>query len=203
MAQAAGMRPSGWKSAFPWRRMPGGGIFPSMRCIWTCFPVRFWTRRAGDWRICRLGFSGQTTPDPAEILRDDGLRLLRLARFYGQLGFRVDAALVREARRQKGLIRDVSRERIAGEMEKILLCDVKYDKVSRGHPVLRALELLHGTGVLEELLPELRAAEGLPQKKKYQADWCCSTFSIRWPARLRSWFSGWRRCFTMWESPKQ
>ncbi|MBC8538416.1 CCA tRNA nucleotidyltransferase [Christensenellaceae bacterium NSJ-63] len=108
-----------------------------------------------------------TTPDPAEILRDDGLRLLRLARFYGQLGFRVDAALVREARRQKGLIRDVSRERIAGEMEKILLCDVKYDKVSRVHPVLRALELLHGTGVLEELLPELRAAEGLPQKKKY------------------------------------
>ncbi len=67
-----------------------------------------------------------TTVDPNHIIADDGLRLMRLCRFAGELGFSVCPELVLCAKQNAQIIDDISRERIFGELGKILVCDGKY-----------------------------------------------------------------------------
>ncbi|MEI3416886.1 MAG: hypothetical protein V8Q43_04940 [Christensenellaceae bacterium] len=62
----------------------------------------------------------------AEMIRDDALRLLRLVRFACQLDFQIESVLFRAAREYAGQIHAISRERIAAEMQKILLSDTAY-----------------------------------------------------------------------------
>ncbi len=104
-----------------------------------------------------------TTADSAEIIRDDGLRLLRMVRFASELGFTIDRDLFAKARENRRLIRDVSKERIAEELKKILLADQKYGIAGKVAAQKRGLLYLHASGLLEELVPEFAGAKGLGQ----------------------------------------
>jgi poly(A) polymerase len=90
--------------------------------------------------------------DPEARLREDHLRLLRAVRFACQLGFAIEPATRAAVRRLAPLAAKVSAERTRDELVKIL-------RHGRG----RGLRLLHATGLLAVVLPEVEAMRGVPQ----------------------------------------
>jgi tRNA nucleotidyltransferase/poly(A) polymerase len=76
--------------------------------------------------------------DPVERLREDALRLVRMARFAGELSLEPDPDLLEATRANAGGLRVISGERVLAELAKIL--------ESRGSQ--RALELLWELGLL-------------------------------------------------------
>ncbi len=87
--------------------------------------------------------------DPAARFREDGLRLLRLARFAADLDLTVEPATLAGARASVASIAGVSGERVLAELSTIF---------SRPRAA-RALRLLHELGVIERTLPGLRYDE--------------------------------------------
>ena len=98
-----------------------------------------------------------TASDPAAILRDDGLRILRLVRFAVTTGFAVDPETMQAAKSHVSLLADVAWERRRQELDRILICD----------DVLRALQLLDALGAWEFLIPELCEGKGVLQRPEY------------------------------------
>ncbi len=82
--------------------------------------------------------------DPAARFAEDGLRILRLARFSAALGMRPDEATVAGARASRGSLRGVSGERLLAELERGFGCG--------GGDVM--LHWLAELGVGRELYPE-------------------------------------------------
>ena len=106
-----------------------------------------------------------TTVDRAEkVFGEDGLRLMRLARFAGQLGFAPDEECLQGATKNADMITDVSPERIFAELTQILHADQKYG-VKYGH--YHALTVLEQVGVLAKILPELTAGKGIAQRSDF------------------------------------
>lgn len=94
------------------------------------------------------------TPLDADITySDDPLRMLRAIRFATQLNFVIEAESLAALARNAYRIDIISGERIVEEINKILLCD----QPSRG------FLLLHQTQLLERILPELTALEGVDE----------------------------------------
>ncbi len=108
-----------------------------------------------------------TSPDPGVILSDDGLRILRMARFAAELGFSVEGRTLAAARANVAGVRDISAERLREELDKILLSDIRYG-LGSGR-VLAGLYLLREAGALEALLPEVAAGAGIAQRAEYHA----------------------------------
>lgn len=106
-----------------------------------------------------------TTVAPAEkVFGEDGLRLMRLARFAGTLGFSPDEECLLGAKNNAKLIRDITPERIYTELCAILFADTKYG-VQNGH--YKGLKILEETGVLAEILPELTLGKGVAQRADF------------------------------------
>jgi tRNA nucleotidyltransferase (CCA-adding enzyme) len=106
-----------------------------------------------------------TCVDRAEkVFGEDGLRLMRLARFHAQLGFIPDKACLQGAKKNAELINDVSIERVFAELQMILRADEKYG-VQGGH--YKGLKLLEEIGVLAQILPELTLGKGLSQRADF------------------------------------
>ena len=103
-----------------------------------------------------------TSADPDDILRSDALRVLRLARFSGELGFVPEPDTLAAAVRHAPGLMDVAAERRREELIKILLCDRKYGR--NASAVLSALELLATLGAWPALVPEMDAGRGTPQR---------------------------------------
>ncbi|MDG1572363.1 HD domain-containing protein [Robiginitalea sp. M366] len=97
----------------------------------------------------------RTPLEPETTYSDDPLRMIRAIRFAAQLGFRIHRDSLNAISIQKDRIRIVSRERITDELHKILLTP----KPSEG------LGLLHKTGLLEYILPELVALQGIEERE--------------------------------------
>ncbi len=107
-----------------------------------------------------------TTRTPNEVFGSDGLRLMRLARFSGELGFTPAPETLAGATVYADNILDIVPERIYEELQKILLADTKYRFSPRdGH--YRALQVLSSIGVLDRILPELTAGRGIAQRADY------------------------------------
>ncbi len=98
-----------------------------------------------------------TTKDPAAILRDDGLRILRLVRFAASLDFAIDPGTWEAAKANAALLGDVAWERKRQELDRILL----------GPRVFDALTMLRDVGALPYLLPELVLCDGMEQRQDY------------------------------------
>jgi tRNA nucleotidyltransferase (CCA-adding enzyme) len=91
--------------------------------------------------------------NPDERFREDGLRPLRACRFAAQLGFAIDPATKEAIPRALDVAARVSAERVRDEIVKIL-----------GSPMPSAgFRLMHETGLLGLVLPELAAGDGVAQ----------------------------------------
>ena len=105
-----------------------------------------------------------TVDKPEKVFGEDGLRLMRLARFAGQLAFTPDDACYEGATKNASMIEDISPERIYAELTQILLADQKYGKKD-GH--YQGLLVLERIGVLEKIMPELTAGKGIAQRADF------------------------------------
>lgn len=107
-----------------------------------------------------------TTGSPETVFSHDGLRLMRLARFAGELNFKPTKTVIAGARKFADNICDVAKERVFDELKKILAADKKYPFSNPcGH--YAALKILDETRVLDRILPELAAGRGLEQRKDF------------------------------------
>lgn len=91
----------------------------------------------------------RTPLDPDITFSDDPLRMLRCVRFATQLRFDVEQETKDALRRNVQRLKIISGERIAEELNKILLA---------AHPSIGLLEL-HDSGLLQLILPELSALD--------------------------------------------
>ncbi|MBO6060682.1 MAG: CCA tRNA nucleotidyltransferase [Clostridia bacterium] len=107
-----------------------------------------------------------TSKEPRDILRDDGLRIMRLCRFAAELGFDIEGNTFAAAKECAKLLSDISAERVRDELVKILLADAKYGLPSE-ESVLRGLHLLDEVGAIDVILPELARCRGVEQSPKY------------------------------------
>jgi tRNA nucleotidyltransferase (CCA-adding enzyme) len=105
--------------------------------------------------------------DPDTTIRDDGLRIMRMARFAAELGFDVAPDLLDCAKRHVALLADISPERKRDELMKILMADTKYPGLNVFDAPLRGLLLLLDTGALKYVLPRLCAGDGVEQSRLY------------------------------------
>lgn len=96
----------------------------------------------------------RTPLDPDITYSDDPLRMLRAIRFATQLNFQIEADSLNAIERNKERIKIISKERIVTELNKIL----EADKPSIG------FALLLKVGLLEFILPELTALQGVDEK---------------------------------------
>lgn len=115
--------------------------------------------------------------DGKKVFESDGLRLMRLARFAAQLNFTVHPDTLAAAREYKTNLRDIAGERLNSELSLILLADTAYPVSGKEAP-LRGLNVLRETGVLFELFPALKNADGMPQRTDYH-DHDVLTHSLR------------------------
>lgn len=120
-----------------------------------------------------------TTEDPDVILRDDGLRLMRLCRLCAELGFQPEERTLDAARNNAALLADIPAERRGRELARLLTAD----KLHACGDVARGLSLLGVTG----LYPYLTGDP--PDEKQVSAALAAKTLegrlaAIAWPAPL-------------------
>ncbi len=92
---------------------------------------------------------------PADRFGEDALRMVRAVRLAAQLEFTIAAGTLAAISRQAELVRHLSGERIARELEKLLAAD----RPSIG------LRLMEATGLLREISAELASQRGVAQAK--------------------------------------
>ncbi len=99
----------------------------------------------------------RTPCDPDITFSDDPLRMMRAVRFAAQLGVSIEDETFEAIRRNASRIKIVSRERIASELNKIVLSPVP----SMG------FELLELTGLLELIFPEMHRLKGVERRGQH------------------------------------
>ncbi|MEM8846591.1 MAG: HD domain-containing protein [Bacteroidota bacterium] len=95
----------------------------------------------------------RTPLEPGITYSDDPLRMMRAIRFATQLGFTIQLQSLQAITEHKNRIKIVSKERIVDELHKIMMSP----KPSVG------LKLLHDTGLMLNILPELIALQGIEE----------------------------------------
>jgi len=102
----------------------------------------------------------RTIGDPTTRFGEDRLRMLRAVRFAARFGFAIEAATLEAIQKLAREIHDVSAERIRDEIVKIL---------TEGH-ARPGFELLDETGLLREVLPEIKALQGVEQPPEFHPE---------------------------------
>jgi len=97
----------------------------------------------------------RTPLEPGITYSDDPLRMMRAIRFATQLHFTIELQSLQAITENKDRIKIVSKERIVDELHKILMSS----KPSVG------FKLMHQTGLLPLILPELTDLQGIEEKE--------------------------------------
>lgn len=95
----------------------------------------------------------RTPLEPGITYSDDPLRMMRAIRFATQLHFTIELKSLQAITENKERIKIISKERIVDELHKILMSQ----KPSLG------FKLMHQTGLLSLILPELTALQGIEE----------------------------------------
>ena len=99
----------------------------------------------------------RTPCEPDKTFSDDPLRMMRAVRFASQLGFDIDDETFDGICRQAERIKIITKERINVELNKILASPV---------PSI-GLTLMHNSGLLQYVLPELERMSGVERRGKH------------------------------------
>ncbi len=97
---------------------------------------------------------------PYQRFLEDKLRMLRAVRFAARFGYTIDAQTFTAIRELAAQIHQVSHERVRDEILKML---------TEGQ-ARRAFELLDQTGLLEQVLPEIKKMQGVEQPPQYHPE---------------------------------
>ncbi len=95
----------------------------------------------------------RTPLEPEQTYSDDPLRMMRAVRFAATLGFSIEENSLEAIKKEAHRIKIVTIERIMVEFNKIMLSE----KPSTG------LKIMKDTGLLELIIPELTALEGIEE----------------------------------------
>jgi poly(A) polymerase len=98
--------------------------------------------------------------DPDRRFAEDKLRMMRAVRFAARFGFEIEETTLGSMRRHVSEIQQVSPERLREELTKMLT-----EGAAR-----RAFELLEETGLLGQVLPEIRAMKGVEQPLEFHPE---------------------------------
>jgi poly(A) polymerase len=98
--------------------------------------------------------------EPARRFAEDKLRMLRAVRFAARFGFQIDPETSAAIRLHAHEIGQVSAERIREELTKLL---------TEGS-ARRGMELLDESGLLQHILPEVEAMQGVEQPPQYHPE---------------------------------
>jgi tRNA nucleotidyltransferase (CCA-adding enzyme) len=98
--------------------------------------------------------------DPVDRFTEDGLRLLRAVRFSAQLDFDIEPATYRALLLCAPRLERISPERVREELDRLL----------QAPRPSAALAVLHETGLLRRVLPELSACYGIAQNTHHAYD---------------------------------
>ncbi len=98
--------------------------------------------------------------DPELRFREDFLRMLRAVRFAARLGFTIESATAAAIRNNARFINRIAPERIREELTRILTQTA----------IRRAFELLDEYHLLEQILPEIKALQGVPQPPEFHPE---------------------------------
>jgi poly(A) polymerase len=112
--------------------------------------------------------------DPRARLGEDRLRMLRAVRLAARLGFAIDPATHAAIVAAAPTIGDIAAERIGDEIVKILT-----EGAAR-----RGFELLHETGLLRQVLPEVASMSGVEQPRDYHPEGDVLTHTLLLLAQL-------------------
>jgi len=125
--------------------------------------------------------------DPQKRFSEDALRMLRAVRFASQLGFDIDSDTKEAIIRNSSSLKNISKERIRDEFEKIIMSK----QASWG------IQILHSFKLLEYIMPEFLEGVGVMQNRHHiysvwehslrALDYCASKnypFKIRMAALL-------------------
>lgn len=99
----------------------------------------------------------RTPLDPATTFDDDPLRILRALRFASQLQFSIDPPVLQAGKAMRDRLKIVSQERITDEFLKIM---------ASSQPSI-GLQLMHDTGILDIVFPEVAQLAGVDQRNEY------------------------------------
>lgn len=98
--------------------------------------------------------------DPARRFAEDKLRMLRAVRFAARFGFVIEDGTLQAIREYADQIYQVSQERVRDELTRML---------TEGS-ARRAFEMLHATGLLRNILPEIERMRGVEQPPQYHPE---------------------------------
>ncbi len=110
----------------------------------------------GGQKALRDGSLHTVTDDPDRVLRDDGLRILRAARFQAELDLVPTSALENSLKRYAPLLGDIACERLRDELGKVIMADSRYLELPRRAPAtLSGLETIVRIGAWPYLFPTI------------------------------------------------
>ena len=91
--------------------------------------------------------------DPDRRFGEDALRIMRAVRFSSRLGFEIEEKTFESVKKNVGLLKNISAERIYSELKKTLLCG-------------GGVEILYESGIIDTILPNAqnnaKAVENVP-----------------------------------------
>jgi poly(A) polymerase len=97
---------------------------------------------------------------PLTRFQEDHLRMLRAVRFASRLSFQIETSTLAAIRQDAHHIKRISLERIRDELVRIL---------TEGHP-RAGVELLDEAGLLAQILPQVKAFQGVQQPPEYHPE---------------------------------
>ena len=127
------------------------------------------TEKIHDWvggeKDLRAGII-RTIGSPAERFGEDHLRMLRAVRFAARLGFQIEAETFAAIQSLAPKIKSISAERVREELVKLFAPAVD----AKPSPAARGLTLLHESGLLAQVLPELTATISCEQSPDFHPE---------------------------------
>ena len=118
-----------------------------------------WLDFVGGRRDLELGLI-RAIGDPGARFAEDHLRLLRAVRFATRFNFQLEPETLAAIRTNAATITNISAERIGEELTKIIC----------GPRAGQAIRLLHDCGLLEYVLPEIAAMDGVEQPPEFHPE---------------------------------
>ena len=102
----------------------------------------------------------RTVENPIDRFSEDALRMMRAIRLSVELSFKIEKDTFTAIQSHNSLIKEVSIERIRDEFVKLLMSPSP----------MKGVELLHETGILKHIIPELEAGIGVSQPQAHAYD---------------------------------